>query len=511
MTAFTDLMAYERETQALGQIAGRLGWDQETMMPHGAADQRAEEMGAIEGVLHARRCSDKVADMLAQSEAELACSETVSSGVGPASQAEVNAAQLREIRRSHERATKVPADLAKALAQITSRAQSIWAQARSDENVAAFLPTLAEVVNLRRQEGAALVEGNPSSAGGDIYDALLADYEPGTTAAEIAAIFDAMRGPLVDLRGAILQRPEPAGLTGSFDADTQMVLGRKVASAFGYDFDHGRLDKAVHPFSSGSGRDVRITTRTAEDDPFNCLYSTIHEVGHACYELGINSDYLLTPLGGGVSMGVHESQSRIYENQLGRSRAFTGWLFGQMRDHFGDFGVTCEDAFHGAVNRVRQGYIRTESDEVQYNLHIMLRFDIERALMAGDLDVGDLEAAWNDRFAADFGYSVDRPSNGVLQDVHWSVGLFGYFPTYALGNVYAGCLYQALRQAVPTLDDQLASGNTAAATGWLRENLQHHGGLYAPRDVITRASGMAPSEAPLIAYLKEKFSSIYAL
>ena len=195
---------------------------------------------------------------------------------------------------------------------------------------------------------------------------------------------------------------------------------------------HGRVDKAVHPFSSGSGLDVRITTRTSPHEPFNCFYSTIHEVGHAAYEQSINRDYLLTPLGSGVSMGVHESQSRIYENQIGRCRAFTGWLYGEMRDVFGDFGVGDEDAFYASVNRVSNGYIRTEADELQYNLHVLLRFDLERALMSGDLLVRDLEAAWNDRFEADFGFAVDRPSNGVLQDVHWSVGLFGYFPTYSL-------------------------------------------------------------------------------
>ena len=210
-------------------------------------------------------------------------------------------------------------------------------------------------------------------------------------------------------------------------------------------------------------------------------------------------------------MGVHESQSRIYENQLGRSRAFTGWMFGQMKDAFGPFGIATEEAFYAAVNRVSNGYIRTEADEVQYNLHIMLRFDLERALISGDLAVEDLEAAWNDRFTADFGYRVDRPSHGVLQDVHWSVGLFGYFPTYALGNVYAGGLYQALRVDVPDLDDRLAVGDLSAATGWLGHNVQRHGGLYEPRDVIERAARQAPSELPLLDYLEVKFSDLYKL
>ena len=290
-----------------------------------------------------------------------------------------------------------------------------------------------------------------------------------------------------------------------------MQLAQELAVAFGYDMDQGRIDRAVHPFSSGSGLDVRITTRTNAADPFNCLYSTIHEVGHATYEQGIDRDYFLTPLGHGVSNGVHESQSRIYENQLGRSRAFTGWLYSRMRDLFGDFGVPDAEKFYQVVNRVNNGFIRTEADELQYNLHVMLRFDLERSLISDDLQVRDLEAAWNDRFQADFGFAVDKPSNGVLQDVHWSVGLFGYFPTYTLGNVYAGCLYAAMCDAFPDLDSDLSRGDTTKATGWLRENVQRHGGLYEPVDTIEKAAGMIASEKPLLAYLDTKFRDIYAL
>lgn len=489
MSSFDSLMAFQRDTQALGQISGRLGWDQETMMPRGAAPQRGEEMAAIEAVLHARRSDPQVAQWL----------ETA---VAPD---EIGAAQLREIKRSYERTVKVPSDLAKQIARVTSEAQGKWAAARADEDVAAFLPVLQEVVALKREEGQAL------AAGGDLYDAMVEDYEHGTTADEIAAIFDAMRPGLVDLRARVLEKPTPAALQGRFDEATQMKLTRKLAKAFGYDMSHGRVDKAVHPFSSGSGLDVRITTRTSEHDPFNCFYSTIHEVGHAAYEQGIDRDYLLTPLGRGVSMGVHESQSRIYENQIGRSAAFTSWLYAEMREAFGDFGIADADAFYKAVNTVHKGYIRTEADELQYNLHIMLRFDLERALMSGDLEVSDLEAAWNDRFEADFGYAVDKPSNGCLQDVHWSVGLFGYFPTYSLGNVYAGCLNQKMQADLPDLEAELSDGNTASATGWLRENLQRFGGLRSPRETIAHAAGFEASHAPLMSYLEEKFTRLYDL
>lgn len=492
MKAYDELMAFQRDTEALAQIAGRLSWDQETMMPRGAAEQRSDERAAMEAVLHQRRTDPRIGEWLSAVEG---------AGLDP-----VAKAQLRHIRRSYERAVRVPEKLASDIARLVSRAHVVWAEARADDDFAAFAPVLKEVVGLRREEGEAL------AAGGDIYDALLDDFEPGAKAADLDAMFGALRPRLVALREAVLSKPPVPGLTGHYDESGQMKLSRLLAKTFGYDFKRGRVDKAVHPFSSGSGDDVRITTRTVALEPFNCFYSTIHEVGHASYEQNVDPAYRMTPLGSGVSMGVHESQSRIYENQLGRSRAFTGWMFARMRETFGtDIGIDTEEDFYRAVNRVRNGYIRTEADELQYNLHVLLRFDLERALISGDLAVDDLETAWNDRFKADFGFEVDRPAHGVLQDVHWSAGLFGYFPTYTLGNVYAGCLYKALRAAVPDLDSQLAEGETVAATGWLRENLQRHGGLYTPREVIERATGAPPSEEPLLDYLEAKFTGLYDL
>ena len=489
MSAFQELMAFQRESEALSQVAGRLGWDQETMMPRGAAAQRAEESGAMQAMLHARRTDPRIGDWLNAAQAE----DLDAAGH----------AQLRHIRRSYDKMQRVPGDLAAAMARLAALAQGQWAEARGNDDFAAFAPVLAEVVALKREEGAALADG------ADVYDALLDDYEPGAKAADLDAMFSALRPRLVALRERALGQATPEPLSARFAPSKQMKLARHIAKVFGYDMSRGRLDKAVHPFSSGSGSDVRITTRTAERDPFNCIYSTIHEVGHACYEQSIDAAYALTPLGQGVSMGVHESQSRIYENQLGRSRAFTGWLFWEMRSAFGDFGVADEDMFYRLVNGLERGFIRTEADEVQYNLHVLLRYDLERALISGDLLADDLEAAWNDRFAADFGYPVTRASDGCLQDVHWSVGLFGYFPTYTLGNVYAGCLHDALRAAIPDLDAQLATGDLEGATGWLRTHVQQHGGLFEPRDLITQAAGRTPDEAPLLRYLEEKFGALY--
>jgi len=493
MKAFDQLMKFQRQTEALSQVAGRLGWDQETMMPRGAAEQRGEETAAMEAVLHARRIDPRIGDWLG--------------AIDPADLDDKGRAHIRHIRRAFDRTSKVPAALAEEIARVTSVAQGIWAEARADEDVASFLPTLARVVDLRRQEAAAL-----AGSGGDLYDALLEDYEPGATGASLEAMFSELRPALVSLRERVLGAEyTPKPLNAEFPEVGQLRVSTDLARRFGYNFKTGRIDKAVHPFSSGSGRDVRITTRTALRDPFNCFYSTIHEVGHACYEQNIDPEFGLTPLGRGVSMGVHESQSRIYENQLGRSRAFCNFLYRRMAEEFGDFGVRDAEAFYGAVNRVNSGYIRTEADEVHYNLHVLLRFDLERDLIAGRLEVKDLEAAWNARFLADFGVAVDKPSNGCLQDVHWSVGLFGYFPTYSLGNVYAGCLNEAMRAAVPGLDAELSRGETGLATEWLGENLQQFGGLCEPRETIRRATGQEPSVAPLLNYLETKFTQLYRI
>lgn len=490
MTAFEELMAYQRETEALGQIMGRLGWDQETVMPAGAAEQRAEEMAALDSVLHRRRTDPRIGEWLEQAVPE----------------DDAGKRQVEKIRRRFERTQRVPEALSAALARTTSLAHRVWAEARATNDFALFAPKLTEVLDLSREKAAALADG------GNLYDALADDYEPGITEGELEAMFNALRPRLVALRERVMgsERTVPT-LGTTFSEDGQLALSAELARAFGYNTEHGRIDKAVHPFSSGSGLDVRITTRTMPDDPFNCFYSTIHEVGHGCYEQNIDTAYLLTPLGRGVSMGVHESQSRIYENQLGRSRAFSSWLYQRMGDTFGDFGIGDAETFYAVTNRCAAGHIRTEADEVHYNLHIALRFDLERDLIAGRLEVPDLPEAWNARFESDFGLKVDTPANGVLQDVHWSEALFGYFPTYTLGNVYAGCLHAALRRDVPDLDRDLARGDTSAATDWLREKVQRFGGLYEPKDLIERATGLAPSEGPLLDYLDAKFGDIYGV
>jgi len=490
MSAYDELMAFQRETEALGQVMGRLGWDMETMMPKGAAEQRAEEMAALDSVLHARRTDRSIADWLEDAEGEDVTAKR----------------QLEDVRREYDRTRRVPAGLSAALTKAGALSHQAWIQARKSNDFKAFAPHLETVLELAREKGAALADG------GDPYDALLQEYEPGATGAELDAMFAALRPRLVGLREKVdgSGRNVPS-LTKEFPVDGQLRISEKLAQAFGYDLNHGRIDMAVHPFSSGSGLDVRITTRTDPANPADCFYSTIHEVGHACYEQNIDAGLRLTPMGREASMGVHESQSRCYENQLGRSRAFTGHLFGLMRSEFGDFGVSSAEEFYAAMNRCHAGYIRTEADEVHYNLHVALRFDLERDLVAGRLSVADLPDAWDARFEADFGIKVDTPANGVLQDVHWSEGLFGYFPTYTIGNLYAGCLHAALRRDIPDLDASLAEGDTSTATAWLREKVQRHGRLLPAHELITRATGAVPTVEPLLDYLDVKFGEIYGV
>ena len=497
MTPYENMMAHVSRTGALSSAAGILSWDQETMMPREGAAHRAEHMGALSAVIHERNVDPRLGEWLEAIDA---------SALDP-----VEAANVRRARRDHERATRVPARLAEEIARKTSLAQGVWAEARAADDGKGrfedFRPVLKEIVSLRREEAGHLLDG-----GADLYDALLDDYEPGMKTGDLVAMFDALRPRLVALRERIAgaSRDVPR-LAGEFETERQMAVARAIAETMRYDFSRGRLDLSVHPFSSGAGPlDVRITTRTVARDPFNCLYSTAHEVGHALYEQGLPADLAMQPAGGYVSMGVHESQSRLWENQVGRSRAFAEWLHPRMKA-FAAYDLAGADDLFRAANRVETGFIRTEADEVHYNLHVALRFALERRLIDGSLAAADLEEAWNERFEADFGIAVDHASNGVLQDVHWSVGLFGYFPTYTLGNVFSAELWGAMTNAIGDQSSAVAEGETGAILEWLRENVHRHGAILPPMDLMRQAIGHEPKPGPLLDYLESKFAAIYGL
>ena len=493
MTAAADLADHLGRLSALERVAGLLGWDQETQMPPRGAAQRGAEAGAVAAAIHGLASDPRLADLCDAAEAEAPDPRT--------------AANIREARRIHARATRIPATLASELAAVTSRAQGVWARARAAKDFADFAPTLAHVALLKRSEAACL-----AAPGQSPYDALIDDFEPGMTAEALAGMFAALRPGLVDLRSRIAEVARPAlRLAGAFGHAPQLALSRRIGEALGYDWSAGRLDLAVHPFCSGRLGDVRITTRVDAEDPLGNIYSTVHELGHALYEQGLDPEIALTPAGAAASMGVHESQSRLYENQIGRSRAFARWLYPQLREAFGDVGLASAEELHRANNAVATGFIRTEADEVHYNLHVMMRFELERALISGALEVADLEAAWNARFLEDFGVAVLDAAQGVLQNVHWSVGLFGYFPTYTLGNVYAATLDAAIRAEIPDLDDQVAAGEFGALLDWLRPRVHRRGKLAAPETIIAEAAGRKPEPALLIAALERKFGELYDL
>ncbi len=489
--AYAELSQHLRRIAALEQVAGLLNWDQETQMPPKGAAQRGEHAAAVAAAMHALATDPRISEWIA--------------AAGPRDAA--GSVNLAEAARLHARAAKVPAQLAADLAAAAVAAQTAWEAARAANDLAAFLPSLGHMLELKRAEADCL-----AGPGRTAYDALLDDFEPGATAADLASLFASLRPGLTALRARIADAARPAPvLAGRFPPEAQLALARRVAGIFGYDWDAGRLDLAVHPSSNGSGGDVRITTRIDEADPGQCLFSTVHETGHAVYSQGSDPAQALLPAGAYASMGVHESQSRLFENQLARSRAFCDWLYPAMRAAFGDLGVDGPEDLYRAINAVETGFIRTDADEVHYNLHVMLRFDLERALIGGDLGAGDLEAAWNDRFFADFGRAVPDPRRGVLQDVHWSVGLFGYFPTYTLGNVYAAELHAALRRDLPDLDARLAAGDLAPVRAWLGPRIHRQGRLLAPRALIAAATGRDPDAATLVGQLETKYGALYDL
>ncbi|MEM8789145.1 MAG: carboxypeptidase M32 [Pseudomonadota bacterium] len=493
MTAAYDaLIAHTRQTTALEQAAGLLAWDQETMMPDAGLAQRGEQAAALQLAIHDRATDPRIGDWLA------ACDG-----------ADLPPMALRNvalIRRGFDRATRVPADLQAAIARAASHGHGVWIAARAAKRFADFAPTLDTMLALKREEAACMAD-----PGQRPYDALLEAFEPGLTSAALKPLFESLAGPLSALVQAIAERPAPPPLSGRFPADAQRRLVADVAAALGYRLDAGRIDIAVHPFCSGQGSDVRITTRIDETTPLDCLYSVIHEVGHAIYEQNMPDVTLLEPAGRYASMGLHESQSRLYENQIGRSRAFAGWLYPRLQAAFGALPVDGPEALYAALNRVEPGFIRTEADEVQYNLHILLRWELEERMIDGSLPAADVEEAWNARFAALFGRAVPDAAMGALQDTHWSQGLFGYFPTYTLGNVYAAELFAALERAIPDAADLIAAGDFAPLRTWLTTHVHARANSRPAQQIVADAIGYAPSAAPLIAYLQAKFSGLYAL
>ena len=493
---YARLTAELTDIALLGSIGAVLGWDERTQLPAKATDHRAAQATLLAGLVHGRFTSAKVGDLIAAVEAANPTGD--------------EAAVAREVRRDYDRATKLPPKLVEEQTRTAVLAQAAWADARAKSDYAAFAPWLTKTLDLKRQEIAAIgFKDHP-------YDALLDEYEPGMTTAQVVTMFDGLRGPLVDLINRIGAAPRQAPidlLHRHYPAAGQERLARAAAAAVGFDFDAGRLDVSLHPFCTDLGPgDVRMTTRYDDRYFGDAFFGVLHETGHGLYEQGLPHAAFGTPLGQSVSLGVHESQSRMWENLVGRGRAFWSHFMPQLRAEFPDAtaGVS-DDDWHRAINATQPSLIRTEADETTYNLHVLVRFELEVAMVTGDLSVADLPAAWDERYRKYLGLTPPDAARGVLQDIHWSGGAIGYFPTYTLGNLYAAQLFDAAGTALGDLDAQFARGQFAPLLGWLREHVHRHGRRHPAAELVRRATGQEPSAEPLLRHLRAKAADVYGV
>ena len=495
--AYGTFIQHVKEINTLRSIQALLEWDQETYMPQRAAEDRGDQLAVVAGVLHEKLTSDELAGLLAKLEPEVDAQDHVA------------ATNVREVRREHDRAVKVPTDLVKRIAKATALARDAWVPARKDSDFPRFAPHLENLLELKREVA--------DRVGWDSepYDALMDEYEPGAQAAVVQDVFDKVKAELVPLVAAIKdapRQPDTSVLEHACPPEKQGAFNRRIAEAMEFDFDAGRIDVSVHPFCSGhSPKDVRFTTRYNEHYMPMSLFGVMHETGHALYEQGFDAKHTGTPMAINTSLGVHESQSRLWENQVGRSRLFWEHFYPALQAEFPSLADVPLDAWHFAINTVRSSLIRVEADEVTYGLHIMLRFDLERQMIAGQLPVGDVPQAWNAGMQALLGITPPDDAQGCLQDIHWCIGLFGYFPTYALGNLYAAQFFAAARQALPELDRQIARGELRPLREWLRENIHRHGKRYRAHELVKVVTGQELSHKPFIDYLNGKFRPLYGL
>ncbi len=497
--AYEWLRKQSVETQLFSALGELAAWDQRTCLPRKGHPFRSEQMANLAAMLHERETDPRIGECLAEAEG----SERVADTTSPA------AVNVREWRRRFDKLTRIPNRLAEALARATSEGETAWEEARKKSDWAAFLPHLEEIVSLLKEK--AWTQGYEDEP----YDALLDDYEPGETAAGIETLFCTLKAPLSGLIETIGESDHPPDLSvlqGKFDIRSQEAFSREIAAMLGFDFDGGRLDESAHPFTVGVGSgDVRITTRYRRDNLMSALLGTIHETGHGIYEQGLPRIHHGTPVGRPVSLGVHESQSRLYENFIGRSRGFWTHVLPMAKKHFPDMARLSLDRFLPAINAVQPSLIRVEADEVTYNLHIVMRFELELALFRGALSVSDLPDAWNEKMRLYFGLNPPDAGAGVLQDVHWSAGLIGYFPTYTLGNIYAAQLYYAATDEMGDLETAFQVGDFRGILDWLGKNIHEKGSTYMPRDLLEKATGAPPDPIYLLLYCQNKFKDLYQL
>jgi carboxypeptidase Taq len=495
LTVATASPPLERLKTILAEIAdikhaeSVLDWDARVSMPHAGAQARAEIAATLTQLAHERLVSDEIGGLLDE--------------LAPATEPDsVDAALVRLTRRLWDRGRRVPSELAGEMAHASGVAVAAWDEAKAASDFAGFVPHLERQLELKHR----YIECFPEIE--TPYDILLEDYEEGTTTAEVADVFDRLKEELVPLVERHREgRVDDAPLRAPFPVAAQQQAGLLVLEAFGYDEASWRIDETPHPFASKPGAgDIRLTTHTDEND-LTSLFSTMHEFGHGVYEFDIDQAFARTPLGGGTSMAIHESQSRTWENLVGRSRGFWRWFYPQLQTVLpAALGGIDEESFVREINAVRPGLIRGDADEVTYGLHIILRFELEQELLAGTVDVADLPEVWNARMQQYLGVDVPDDARGVLQDMHWSVGLFGYFPTYQLGNVISVQIWQRAQAELGDLEGQFARGEFSELREWLREHIYRHGSRYPPRELLQRVTGSDLDPEPYLQYLRSKFA-----
>ena len=498
MDDYQEFISRVKDIHRIGALQGHLGWDQETIMPPNGAQSRGEILSWLAKEQHLRITDPLLGELVDKLSKNQGLNQDQKSNV-------------KEIKRRFEKASKLPSEFVAEFAKTKSAALLAWQQARSESNFDLFRDTLQKLIDMTKQKIEFYgIETTP-------YDVLLDEFEVGMTVNDYDPLFDGLKQRLVPLLHKIMKAKEvtpdpvlPEEMTFSIEGQTEFC--KKVSNAMGFDFEGGRMDISTHPFSAGLWPgDTRFTTRFDEKDPFSCLYAVMHETGHALYEQGLSREHSFTPRGDAVSLGVHESQSRFWENQIGRTPSFWHVALPWFKQQFPDSPDWTPEDLNKIANSVTPGFIRVEADEVTYNLHVMLRYEIEKQIFNENLSVDDLPKLWNSMFEEWFGLEVPNDTKGCLQDIHWSMGAFGYFPTYTLGNLYASQLLQAMSEDLGDIDTIIESGDWSSLLDWLRPRIHEEGSKWTPSELIENATGIPPSPEPFLNYVEEKYSKLYNL
>ena len=494
--AWDQLMARSRELTDLASAAKILEWDQAVMMPPKGAPARARSVATISGIAHEHLTDPQVGDWLDT----LADDDSLDDD---------QRAMLRIFRREFDKATKVPPDLVRAIAEVSGLAYAAWTEARPSSDFSILKPHLEKMVELKKEQADALGWED------ERYDALLDDFEPEMKTSEVVALFDELTSGLKPLAEKILDAAgePPDFISAELDGDKQKAFSDWLVTQLNFDLKRGRLDLSPHPFTIPVGAgDVRQTTRTEKGDPLAAIFATVHETGHALYEQGLPEEWSDTPLGSVPSLGMHESQSRLWENQVGRSRPFCDFLLPNLKERFEkELGPLDPDEFYRGANHVRRSLIRVQADEVTYNLHVVMRFEIERKMFRDEITVDDLPEVWDEAMERYLGIRPPDISDGVLQDMHWSIGALGYFPTYSIGTMYAASIFKKAQEELGDLSEEIRSGDTSRLLGWLQEKVYSQGYRYPAKELQEKVTGRPLSAQPFIEYIDEKYSELYGL